>query len=360
MHDSQLEALLRQFTPFDTLDGDYLQQLEPHVEIIRESQGKLLFRRGKRAEFLYYLIEGSVELVAAGFASERLEGGSERARHSLDDSVPTRVSAVAKSPLRLLKVDADFLDLVLAWQAAPLEEKRGLDPEGDYQNPESSPGIESASGLELELVPHDWMSGLVSSPLMNRIPPAHMQQLFSRFERLEVAAGSVVVKEGQSGDYFYVLDRGEARVTTVAGCTDVTLGPGQYFGEEALVADAPRNATVTMLDDGVLMRLGKEDFNTLLRDPLQQYLTRGELQVMTGQTRLVDVRTPLEFRMQATPGAVNLPLTRLRRQCHQLDHDSRYVFVAEGGRRSQLGAYLLAQEGFDTYLLKPDEADADS
>ncbi len=52
------------------------------------------------------------------------------------------------------------------------------------------------------------------------------------------------------------------------------LGVGDTFGEEALIAEAKRNATVTMITDGVLMRLNKKDFRELMNEPLLQWVDR--------------------------------------------------------------------------------------
>lgn len=348
MFDANLESQLRLFSPFDEMEQDYLRQLEPHAEVVSQPQGKLLFRRGKRAEFSYYLIEGTVELIGERFTSELVEAKSERARFTLSDTVPTRVSAVAKSDVKLLKVDSDFLDLMLAWKEAPIDE----DQLTVSKSMAGDKGIgEITSEMTVEVVQSDWMSGLLSSPLLRRIPSAHIQKLFAKFERVKARAGSVVIQEGSHGDYFYIVDNGMVKISSIAGTTDVVLGPAQYFGEEALVAEAPRNATVTMLTDGVLMRLGKDDFNRLLRDPVQKFVTEEQLVQRRRKYVLLDVRTALEYRMQHAEGAVNVPLAKLRQEIKALDRSRTYVIASEAGRRGQLAAYLLTQEGFETYLL---------
>ncbi|MBR9912294.1 MAG: cyclic nucleotide-binding domain-containing protein [Gammaproteobacteria bacterium] len=345
MYEQNLPDLLGQFSPFDAMEAEYIQQLLQYAEVISEPDGKLLFRRGKRAEFRYYLLEGSVELISAGFSSELVKAGSERARLPLSEATPTQVSAVAKSKVRLLKVDSDFLDLVLAWSEAPLDDLQ-LDTDNTAWL-ETNP----AAAMNVEVLHNDWMSGLLSSPLLRRIPSANIQQLFARFERVSASAGSVVIQEGGVGDYFYIIDTGKVRISSITGSKDITLGPGQYFGEEALVADTPRNATVTMLADGVLMRLGKDDFSNLLHKPIQQYISAAQLAELQGKVSLLDVRTAMEFRLQHAHGSVNLPLSRLRDKLPELGKGTRYVLAPEAGRRAQLAAYLLAQEGYETFLL---------
>jgi CRP/FNR family transcriptional regulator, cyclic AMP receptor protein len=84
-------------------------------------------------------------------------------------------------------------------------------------------------------------------------------------ERCDVESGEVLVKEGTRTKEFYLLLDGKAEVTR-DGILLAVLGPGQYFGELALLDPAPRNATVTMTSAGQVLVLGQLEFATLLRD----------------------------------------------------------------------------------------------
>lgn len=363
MPNTEILPLLKQFSPFDGLDDEYVEQVAAHSQLISEDKGKLLFRRGKAADYRFYLLEGSVDLVGANFSTETIDAGSERARQTLAETSPTQVSAVAKSEVTLLQVEADFLDLAMVWSQVSGEAQ--IDPDFDedaLEGPDPFFNEDPLSGLnlskahvEVEESTGDWMSGLFSSLLFSKVPPAHIQQLFTCFEAIAVKAGDEVIKEGETGDYFYVIDRGQAQVKNMTGQVNVKLDVGQYFGEEALVAETPRNATVTMLTPGVLMRLGKEDFTRLLHEPVQEVLTFEEYQQQKDNCVLLDVRMPLEFRFRHVPGSRNLPLMSLRDRLFELDNQVKYAVTDDGGRRSHLAAYLLCQAGFDARILQESE-----
>src|SRR5690606_34763725 len=115
----------------------------------------------------------------------------------------------------------------------------------------------------------DWMTAILQTKAFHKIPTANIQALFTRMQPVNKKAGGNVIKQGEDGDYFYIITQGKCVVTretptNMAGIKLAELGVGDSFGEEALISDAKRNATITMLTDGQLMRLGKEDFKTLL------------------------------------------------------------------------------------------------
>ena len=354
MPEFDLIAQLKRLSPFKNLEDHYVQKVAAHSQLVSEDKGKLLFRRGKKADYRYNLLQGSVDLVGANFATESVTAADERALQALADTSPTQVSAVAKSAVTLLRVEADVLDLAMVWSQAVGASDLGLAETDDGLASEVDPllGLNLAKAhVEVEESHGDWMSGLFSSLLFTRVPPAHIRQLFTCFEGLSVKAGEEIIKEGETGDYFYVISQGQAQVKNMTGQVNVKLDVGQYFGEEALVADTPRNATVTMLTDGLLMRLGKDDFTTLLHDPIQKALPVDEYEANKEHCVLLDVRIPLEYRWQHMEGSINMPLSSLRDRLFELDTQKQYVVVDNAGRRSQLATYLLCQSGYDARIL---------
>jgi rhodanese-related sulfurtransferase len=167
-----------------------------------------------------------------------------------------------------------------------------------------------------------------------------------------------VIKQGEEGDYFYIIVQGKCTVTRETpmsreGIKLAELGVGDTFGEESLIAEAKRNATVTMLTDGVLMRLNKQDFRELMNEPLLQWVTAERATEITAAGgRWLDVRLPSEFQNLAIEGALNVPLYLIRLKLSTLDRTKPYVVYCDTGRRSSAAAYILVERGFDAFVLK--------
>ena len=129
---------------------------------------------------------------------------------------------------------------------------------------------------------------------------------------------------------------------------------GDTFGEEALISDAKRNATVTMLTDGALMRLGKDDFNALLNEPMLHWVDYGEAQQHRRGRRTLAGRAPAE-RVRALPLRRRAQRAALLRPPEAQDAgpgDAATSSVATTGRRSSAAAFILSERGFDAYVLQ--------
>jgi cAMP-dependent protein kinase regulator len=89
----------------------------------------------------------------------------------------------------------------------------------------------------------------------------------------QYAAREVVIRQGDPGDTFYIIERGKLQIWQQQGDEPPgyvqSLGPGQSFGEAALVTDQPRNATVIAETPVVLLTLGRADFDALVREHLE-------------------------------------------------------------------------------------------
>lgn len=100
---------------------------------------------------------------------------------------------------------------------------------------------------------------LAAVPIFAPLPGGSLEHLATRLVPLRVEPGTVIVREGDSGDRFYIVAEGEIEVSQYGG-TISELGAGGYFGEIALLRDTPRTATVTARTAAVLYALDRDDF----------------------------------------------------------------------------------------------------
>ncbi|MBA2568924.1 MAG: MFS transporter [Actinobacteria bacterium] len=96
-------------------------------------------------------------------------------------------------------------------------------------------------------------------PLFRSLPPATLDQLAASLIVVTASNGDAIVRQGDSGDRFYVIAKGEVDVWT-DGRHVSTLGTGDYFGEIALLRNVPRTATVTAKSDVELYALERDEF----------------------------------------------------------------------------------------------------
>ena len=109
------------------------------------------------------------------------------------------------------------------------------------------------------------MTELARVGLFGSLPGETLGKLADRMRRDEVAAGTVIVREGDPGDLFYVLLSGVAGVSQSALGERRILKAGEFFGEVALTMRVPRTATVTAMTPCVVASCDEETFDELVR-----------------------------------------------------------------------------------------------
>jgi CRP-like cAMP-binding protein len=334
--------LLRTFSPLDGLKRDNLSALARKVQIRELSPNQILFKEGDTEKRTIYLVSGILELIVDGKVQEFVKGGTESARNPVAAVIPRRYTGRAKDRVQYIAIDSDLLDVMLTW-----------DQTGSYEVSELQDKEDTAGGGG-----DDWMTMLLQTKAFHKIPPANIQAIFMRMQQINYRAGDVVLKQGADGDYFYVLTRGKCMVTRETplnkdGIKLAELVVGDTFGEEALISDAKRNATVTMTTDGTVMRLGKDDFKRLLNEPMLDWVSLQEAEeIVKNGGQWLDVRLPSEFENQHKQGAINIPLYFIRLKINTLDQNKKYVLCCDTGRRSSAGAYILSERGYQAYVLK--------
>jgi CRP-like cAMP-binding protein len=332
-------AIFASLVPLNGLREESQRDLAKKATINVARTGDYLFKVGEQAKSAVFLLSGEIHMEdATGKAIARLRSTDPSAAHRIAHQSPRKVSAKCVSEVKFLSIDASLLDVMLTW-----------DQTGSFEVAELKTDGESAGD--------DWMAKLLQMKTFQMVPPSNLQAMFMRMQEVKVDPGNVIVKQGEDGDFFYVIMSGKCMVTREQPNSKpvrlAELEAGTCFGEEALISDAKRNASVTALNKTSLMRLSKEDFRKLLNDPLSRRLNfaAAKKEVEAGKAKWLDVRLPSEFQNNALPGAVNLPLYILRMKLATLDPKTKWIVCCDTGRRSSVAVFVLTQKGYDAYVL---------
>ena len=109
------------------------------------------------------------------------------------------------------------------------------------------------------VVPERQLRVLQSIPLFSPLPPTTLERLAAHLSSVTAITGTEFVREGDAGDLFYVVAAGRIEVSRGGGRVG-ELGPGDYFGEIALLRDVPRSATCTAMTNVELYTIDRDRF----------------------------------------------------------------------------------------------------
>jgi len=341
----QFEVIIKQLIPISDLSDSAQNDVIEAAELLEFKKKKFVFKEGAKDNYSYYILAGELELIANHHVHNTMVGGAENARFALAQLQPRQFSAKAKTPVTILRLDKCALDRLMVHEGNQQVEMDDTNAEMDVSHIE-----EEDSG--------DWMTKMLQSDLFARLPMANIQQLFAYLEAVAFSAGDTVIKQGEPGDNYYIIEEGTCEVTRVPkeGENPVKLAElsmGDSFGEEALLTDATRNATVTMLSDGVLMQLNKDHFVELIKKPSLSSLSFEEAQKIVGEGGgWVDVRFSKEYEESNIDTSINIPLNLIRVQLDKFNIDTHYILYCDTGGRSSAAAFLLTQAGIHVSYLQ--------
>ncbi len=335
--DLDLIGLSETLAPLKAVKRSYLVDLLNRAEVQTVFAGDSLFEDAIVDHQHIYLLFGEVELQYSSGSVERVQAGDIQMPVAHQQPRPCR--ALACSDTTILRVDSDQLDRALAWS-------------------QISQYLMSEVSLQRDLDEDvHWMRTVLDSNLFHKVPPVNVEQIFSRLTPMVVHAGEVIVRQGEIGDCCYFIKDGDAEVAyydATAKCQKkiVDISEGRCFGEDALVYEQARNANVTMSTDGVLMRLEKNDFLLLLREPSVDEVSERELSNLAEIPTLIDVRTDEEYLQGHLALSGNVPLNLLSIKKRLLSPEKMYVLYCDTGRRSRAAAFLLGKQGYNVMALE--------
>jgi len=122
--------------------------------------------------------------------------------------------------------------------------------------------------MSVDIIPSDEADSLSRIPLFRRLTPEELEQLAAEVDLVKFDADEIIFNEQDKGDALYVVEAGSVRIWVldkdVEPVTLKELGPGEFFGELAVLDRGPRSTNATAIGETTLHRLSSDDFQAFL------------------------------------------------------------------------------------------------
>ncbi|GBG30181.1 cAMP-dependent protein kinase regulatory subunit [Hondaea fermentalgiana] len=246
-----VKEFLSENTFFKNLSPQHISQAAAKFMVREYSAGERIISQGDKADELFLIAKGAVNFIAEGE-----DGSKKKIRMMSANEAFGEFGLIFDTP-RSVSVEA-ITDVVLLVLTRDVYNKH----KGDtcLKNLQRWVNATASSIVASGLREIDFLSDVGEKQL----------NLIGRLFRCEVLPkGTTIIREGETGDRFYILSRGSLVVTTqddLGLYVELTrLRPGATFGELSLLKDQPRNATITTLEECVLFSLGREEFGYFIK-----------------------------------------------------------------------------------------------
>lgn len=325
-------ARLKKYVYFSNLSDGALDTVCQRLKVVDLPAGAPIIEEGNPAGSLYFMVRGEVEVARRtkwGHDAKLsvIRAGEGFGEEALVTCLARSCTVKALTNVRLFALPrADFDEVLLG--------------ESGF-----------AGMLQQRIDDHAQFNQIKSLQPFALLEPEKMPALTSKLAEKSCAPGEDIIVQGDRGDAYYIVKSGRVAVLVKERHTEpvqvAELGAGEGFGEEALIRDKPRNATVRALAPTTVLVLAKEDFNRILMASYIDYAYAEEIAVEEmNRYVFIDARIRPEYEEEHIAGAVSIPLEVLRQKYAELDPTLEYLTYCTNDSRGTAAAFLLRSHGF--------------
>lgn len=331
---------LRLYSYFDSLSDESLRILAGKAKSVEINSGARIITEGIPTDSFFFLARGVVEIA------QRAPGGTKTILSvvSSGEGIGEMVmltcshrnsSVTAKSNVLLYTLSKqDFGDVIIAESTCS-------------NRPQEQAEVCSLFTKMTTYVP------------FARLESDKLYALMDKLVEKEYSTGENIINQGDVGDTYYIIKSG--RVAVLKRKKDgeevllAELAEGKAFGEEALIRDLPRNATIRALEHTTVLVLNKSDFDKILASTFVKNVFPEEVEEVyenNDNVVILDARIPPEFEEEHIAGAINIPIEWLRDQYGELDREKEYYTYCTNDSRGMVAAFLLSINGFKARIIR--------
>lgn len=329
--------VVRNLIPLVSLPSVLLRALAADM-VIEEIHNDFLFKKGDTDKRLIYLIKGTVILQAQGLVVDTLNIDNDSARFALAHQIPRKIDALAKGTVRFLRLDAETIN---------------NPPALVYQEDTGYVVFE-----ESQSDTDDWMTPLLKSHIFQNMSPVILQKITLGLEPVNFNKGEIILKQGTTDAYYYVIKNGTCLLThkpapEAAEIKLAHIGKGNTLGEDALIFNAPRTETITALTQVSLLRLPRQQFISLIKEPSLQWVDCLEMQqLLLSGAIILDIRTLHEYGDRHITGSINIPFPALKARYKKLSVENSIIIVGNDASTNEAAAFFLIKHKYRALILK--------
>lgn len=335
--------------PMSSMVKEAFERLKTETQFVIYKKDQRIFSIGDNDEDSLFLLEGEIKLVSSDGKHSKISTNNKQSLYALAALKPRLFSARATEGTLIAKIKTKILDKLLIWEHST------------YNTNSSSVEVNDLPlGFDENDSDRDWKMSMLQTQIFLTLPAANIITLFDKMENIEVKKDQQIINQGDQGDYYYMIKKGHCQISRTFQDNQEAiileeLGPTDCFGEEALVSGEPRNASVIMKSDGILVRLAKEDFHSMLEEPILEWVEKKQAEQLTQDGAIpIDVRMEDEYANSGIANTINIPLYLLRLKMKNLDKKTTYILFCDTGSRSSAAAFLMAQAGFKNVVILKD------
>lgn len=252
---------LKQIPLFAKLSVSELRGLYTYSLLHHLSVGDPIITGGNQRRSLFAILEGRIKVLGKDKEHQdvllvTLNAGTSFGEFALFGRIDPNVSVIAEEPCRILEIPREIVLKLAKTRSAIIESLKTLFRHRMLEN------------------------ALARVPLFSQLNPENRRKIVKYFKPVRAKHGTILMREGEPGNRMYFITAGEVGVYTSlteaeeGGIPDTdsdqlllaTLKIGDFFGEQALIANNPRSATVIALTDVALLQFSKSDLEAVIKE----------------------------------------------------------------------------------------------
>lgn len=331
-------TILKRTDFFSSLSDGALEALANAVQTVKLPAGTEIIKEGEHGNCFYFICGGEVEITKKTGHGQTAKlstagAGEGFGEMALLTNLPRSCTVRAATDVTLGKINRENFEEVIHFDAAfsGLLERRAR----DYADFNSLKTLQPLALLE----------------------PEKVCALLSNLEETTYAPGEIIVNQGEKGSSYYIVKSGCVAVIKKKEGREperiAELKSGSGFGEEALIREEPRNATVQAIDETTVLTIDKKTFTEILQRTFVENAFPEDLdEAEREQVVFLDARVTPEYAEEHIAGAVNIPIEILRNKFGELDMSRDYYTYCTNDSRGMTAAFLMKSMGFHVKALR--------